>query len=279
MRKIILMFGIFLVIFQICFSDTEEKELSYDAVTNNYTRTIDSFLKVANVQNAQQIRKYILQYSSLYNINPFLIVSMIKQESRFNQNSYSPVGAIGIMQLMPDTAKELEVNPYNLEENIKGGTKYMSKLLKVHNKDIPLALASYNAGLGNVQKYNGIPPFSETQNYVKKIVNTFDFLHDLSLKHNNSNIDDEDQVDADMELYKQLAFEDKLLQTESEDEYNAKANIVWFKSQNDIDNTNGDLTYNFTTLRYFYKPLSEFETKEESQTTYPTSVSSEIAFQ
>lgn len=106
-----------------------------------------------------------------YDVPVELLKSIGKAESNFNTKAVSRCGAQGVMQLMPATAKSLGVtDSFDAEQNIMGGSKYIAGLLKKYDGNIKLALAAYNAGSGNVAKYNGIPPFEETQNYVKKII-------------------------------------------------------------------------------------------------------------
>lgn len=140
------------------------------------------------VANSEEIESYILEAAEKYDVRPELIESIIKHESTYNQNVTSWVGAIGLMQLMPLTAQELNVNPYDAKQNIEGGTKYIKQLLDMYSGNIDLVLASYNAGSGNVNKYNGIPPFKETQNYVKNVKTYYELLiHEKPIKREQNN--------------------------------------------------------------------------------------------
>jgi hypothetical protein len=104
-------------------------------------------------------------------VDPRFIHAVIRQESRYQKKALSHVGAQGLMQLMPATAKRFGCDdPHDAAANIKAGTKYLAWLLKRFDGDVTLALAGYNAGEGAVDKYNGVPPYNETQNYVRKIV-------------------------------------------------------------------------------------------------------------
>jgi soluble lytic murein transglycosylase-like protein len=107
-------------------------------------------------------------------VDPRFIHAVIQQESRYDPKALSPVGARGLMQLMPDTAKRFHCDaPANQACNVEAGTEYLAWLLKRFNGDVKLALAGYNAGEGSVDKYQGVPPYPETQNYVNKIVSNY----------------------------------------------------------------------------------------------------------
>ncbi len=109
--------------------------------------------------------------SNTYGVSKDLLKAMAKAESNFRADATSHCGAMGIMQLMPQTAASLGVtDAYNPEQNIMGGAQYISRLLEKYNGNLSFAVAAYNAGSGNVDKYGGIPPFNETQNYVVNVL-------------------------------------------------------------------------------------------------------------
>ena len=109
-----------------------------------------------------------------YNVDPLLIHAVIQVESAYNINAVSPMGAEGLMQLIPSTARRFGVrNSFNAEDNIRGGVRYLKFLSQLFNNDLRLTLAAYNAGEGAVSRYNWIPPYPETQNYVYQVAKRY----------------------------------------------------------------------------------------------------------
>jgi soluble lytic murein transglycosylase-like protein len=122
----------------------------------------------------------IRQYGTQYGVDPYLIYCLMSQESSFIASATSYKGAQGLMQLMPGTAARYGVtNPYDVAQNIKGGTRYLKDLLTMFNGRVDLALAGYNAGEGAVMKYGfKVPPYSETQEYVRRIGKRYSLIRD-----------------------------------------------------------------------------------------------------
>ncbi|MDF2510710.1 MAG: hypothetical protein K0S04_576 [Herbinix sp.] len=150
-------------------SNVDKNSYSSNAVRKSTSSDFSSYLG-----ETKSLDEIFDAAAEKYNVPTELLKAVGKAESNFNASAVSRCGAQGIMQLMPATARELGVNDsFDAEQNIMGGAKYISSLLNKYDGDTKLALAAYNAGSGNVRKYNGIPPFEETRNYVKKVMNYF----------------------------------------------------------------------------------------------------------
>jgi soluble lytic murein transglycosylase-like protein len=127
-----------------------------------------------------EIDALVSQNADIWQVDPALIKSVIANESSFNANATSPVGAQGLMQLMPETAAALGVrNPYDPAQNVAGGTRYLRSLLDRFKGDTRLAVAAYNAGPGAVEQYGDVPPYAETQSYVKNVLGSLDQYRSL----------------------------------------------------------------------------------------------------
>jgi soluble lytic murein transglycosylase-like protein len=152
-------------------------EISKPAWQPEAAPMIDSYAPVvvqpmpAPTPSQNGVRQHIQHAAARYGINSELVDAVAWQESRYNPRARSSAGAIGVMQLMPGTARQLGVtNPHDVRQNVAGGTAYLREQLERFGNNVPLALAAYNAGPGAVMKYGGIPPYRETQDYVRKIM-------------------------------------------------------------------------------------------------------------
>ena len=152
-----------------------------------------------------EYRDKIDELSKQHDVRKDLIVAVIRAESSFNPFAVSKKGAVGLMQLMPQTAKQYGVsNRYNPNQNMEAGVKHLKYLLKRYKGNIPLALAGYNAGEHAVKKYNGVPPYWETQNYVKKIMRFIGQNFNLTITRKQS-----------MKIYKYFTSDGKIIITDS----------------------------------------------------------------
>lgn len=131
-----------------------------------------SYSSGIDIYSIDSIKTRIIRKSINNGLDPHLALSLVQQESNFNKSAKSQVGAIGLFQLMPQTARDLGANPYYVDENIDAGIKYL-KDMKEKFGSTELALAAYNAGPGAVKRYKGIPPYRETRNYVKRIMRSY----------------------------------------------------------------------------------------------------------
>ena len=132
--------------------------------------TVPSAANQARPASGANVSELVASIATRHDVEPLLVDSVIRAESNYNPYAISPKGALGLMQLIPATARRFGVNDtFAPEQNIEGGVRYLKYLMKLYNGDERLALAAYNAGEGAVAKYKGIPPYKETQNYVYQV--------------------------------------------------------------------------------------------------------------
>jgi len=149
--------------------ETPRKEEPFNPVI---LKTIERFNEDMAGREAKELARMIENTAERYDVDPLLVTALVSQESAFRQDAVSPVGALGLGQLMPFTAADLGVDPFDAEENLDGCVRYLAQQLHTWGgaaDQIGLALASYNAGPGAVAKHGGIPPYDETENYVAVI--------------------------------------------------------------------------------------------------------------
>lgn len=154
---------------------------SYARISDSSGAVVQYSGTVARASRSSNRNTFDIMIESIadkYGIERGLVKAIMHTESSFNPYAKSPVGAQGLMQLMPATARRFKVaNSYDPQQNIEGGVKYLKWLMKRFDGNVSLVLAAYNAGEGNVDKYNGIPPFKETQNYVKRVLERYHGLY------------------------------------------------------------------------------------------------------
>ena len=155
-------------------TNTSADSTSASAADSTAPASNTNYSNDGSLKCSAELEAYFEEASKTYGVDIKLLKAIAKQESNFNANATSKSGAMGIMQLMPFTAKELGIDDaYDAKSNIMGGAKLIAKLLDKYDGNKTLALAAYNAGSSNVDKYGGVPPFNETQNYVRKVLSYY----------------------------------------------------------------------------------------------------------
>ncbi len=156
------------------YTDTPEKGLAYKLIIRGRPRTYARDVKFMS-GNKQKFNDLIARAAAKHQIDPKLLHAVIQAESAYNPSAVSSAGAVGLMQLMPDTARRYGVyDRLDAEQNVDAGTRYLKDLLAMFNSNLKLAVAGYNAGEGAVMKFkNTVPPYPETQNYVQHVLKLY----------------------------------------------------------------------------------------------------------
>lgn len=156
--------------------DSIEKRFSPKPQVGEFSRQLSEAVRSDSAQslprsgtNALEVEKIVRSTALRHGVNPELALAVARTESNLSQDALSPVGAVGVMQLMPETAQSLGVrNIHDLRDNIDGGVRYLKQMQMAFSDD-QLAVAAYNAGPGAIKQYGGVPPYAETQNYVSNV--------------------------------------------------------------------------------------------------------------
>ena len=159
---------------RVYYTDRPEKGQNFKLIIRTPPKTYKHDLKFM-VGNRQKFQDLIAKAAVKHQMDPKLLHAVIQAESAYNPHAISSAGAVGLMQLMPDTARRYGVTDrYDAEQNVDGGTRYLKDLLGMFNSNMRLAVAGYNAGEGAVMRYNyTVPPYPETQNYVQHVLNLY----------------------------------------------------------------------------------------------------------
>lgn len=247
---------------------TETKTTSTQV--NNEGNSFSSYLSCT-----KSLEDIFQEAAATYDVPVNLLKAVAKAESNFDPNAVSCCGAQGIMQLMPATASYLGVeDAFDPEQNIMGGAKYLSNLLKTYDGDITLTLAAYNAGSGNVKKYGGVPPFKETQNYIKKISGYLnqDFSLDTII-YSSKNNTTSSAVSNSQNTVSKKNTATLVFNTSSKDS-SSYSSTGLLGSVSSTRNLISDLSFNYEDYMRFLEAYSGLslleEEEEETSTTYNT---------
>ena len=159
---------------RVYYTDEPKKGFSYRLIIRTRPKTYSRDLKYLSA-NKSKFNDLIAKAAAKHQMDPKLLHAVIQAESAYNPNAVSSAGAVGLMQLMPDTARRYGVTDrHDAEQNVDGGTRYLKDLLAMFNSNLKLAVAGYNAGEGAVMKFNNtVPPYPETQNYVQHVLRLY----------------------------------------------------------------------------------------------------------
>ncbi|PPD32649.1 MAG: lytic transglycosylase [Methylomonas sp.] len=159
---------------RVYYTDRPEKGVNFKLIIRTPPKTYKHDLKFMS-GNRQKFQELIAKAAAKHQMDPKLLHAVIQAESAYNPHAISSAGAVGLMQLMPDTARRYGViDRHDAEQNVDGGTRYLKDLMGMFNSNLKLAVAGYNAGEGAVMKYHyTVPPYPETQNYVQHVLNLY----------------------------------------------------------------------------------------------------------